>query len=149
MNAFHSKRKSHNKYNIKVKEYLPLAKWGNDRYLTHSGLLINPSFNNTSLNLLILRGPESGRLELLDISRQIQAQLNRYDEIVEEINLSSDGYLRVITQSGTKLTFSKKSFREQLERLEDFISFELFSGKLNNIRNMDFRYNNGISVLFN
>ena len=148
VNAFHSKRKSHNKYNIKVKEYLPLAKWGNGRYLTHSGLLINPSFNNTSLNLLILRGPESGRLELLDISRQIQAQLNRYDEIVEEINLSSDGYLRVITQSGTKLTFSKKSFREQLERLEDFISFELFSGKLNNIRNMDFRYNNGISILF-
>ena len=111
-------------------------------------MLINPSFNNTSLNLLILRGPESERLELLDISRQIQAQLNRYDEIVEEINLSSDGYLRVITQSGTKLTFSKKSFREQLERLEDFISFELFSGKLNNIRNMDFRYNNGISILF-
>ena len=126
-----------------------MAKWGNDRYLTHSGLLINPSFNNTSLNLLILRGPESKRLELLDISREIQAQLNRYEETIKEVNLGSDGYLKVITNKGTELTFSKENFREQLERLEDFISFELFSGKLNNIRNMDFRYNNGISVLFN
>ena len=149
VSGFQSKRKWPNKYNIKVKEHQPLTQWEEDKYLTHSGMLINPSFNNSNLNLLILRGPESKRLELLDISREIQAQLNRYEETIKEVNLGSDGYLKVITNKGTELTFSKENFREQLERLEDFISFELFSGKLNNIRNMDFRYNNGISVLFN
>ena len=111
--AFQAKRKWPNRYNIKVKEHQPLAKF-----------------------------------ILLDISRQIQNQLNRYNEKVEEVNLSSGGYLKVTTEKGTELTFTTKNFREQLERLEDFISFELFSGKLNSIRNMDFRYNNGVSILF-
>ncbi len=146
--AFQSKKRWPNRYDIKVKEHQPVAKWGEKNYLTHSGILINPSINDSYVHLVVLKGKESEKFLLLDISRQIQNQLNRYNETIKEVNLSSGGVLLISTEKGTELVFTKKDFREQLERLEDFISFELFSGKLNNIRNIDFRYKNGISVLF-
>ena len=146
--AFQSKKRWPNRYDIKVKEHQPVAKWGEKNYLTHSGILINPSINDSYVHLVVLKGKESEKFLLLDISRQIQNQLNRYNETIKEVNLSSGGVLLISTEKGTELVFTKKDFREQLERLEDLISFELFSGKLNNIRNMDFRYKNGISVLF-
>jgi len=146
--AFQAKREWPNRYNIRVKEHQPLAKWGDNKFLTHSGILIKPSIDDSNIHLVLLRGRDSDKFILLDMSRQIQNQLNRYNEKVEEVNLSSGGYLKVTTEKGTELTFTTKNFREQLERLEDFISFELFSGKLNSIRNMDFRYNNGVSILF-
>ena len=49
---------------------------------------------------------------------------------------------------GTEYIFSQKEFRVQLERLEDYISFELNSGKGNHIRYIDFRYNNAIAVYY-
>jgi len=146
--AFQSKKRWPNRYDIKVKEHQPVAKWGEKKYLTHSGILINPTTNDSYVNLVILKGKESEKFLLLDISRQIQNQLNRYNETIKEVNLSSGGVLLISTEKGTELVFTKKDFREQLERLEDLISFELFSGKLHNIRSMDFRYKNGISVLF-
>jgi len=146
--AFQSKKRWPNSYEIKVKEHQPLAKWGDTKYLTHSGRLINPSINDSSIKLIVLNGKDSEKFFLINISRQIQKQLNRYNESIKEVNLSSRGFLIVITQKGTEFIFTKKNFREQLERLEDFISFELFSGKLNNIKNMDFRYKNGVAVLF-
>ena len=146
--AFQSKKRWPNRYDIKVKEHQPVAKWGEKNYLTHSGILINPSINDSYVHLVVLKGKESEKFLLLDISRQIQNQLNRYNETIKEVNLSSGGVLLISTEKGTELVFTKKDFREQLERLEDFISFELFSGKLNNIRNMDFRYKKGIAVLF-
>ena len=146
--AFKSKKRWPNRYDINVKEHQPVAQWGEKHYLTHSGMLIDPSINGSSINLVILKGKESEKFVLLDISRQIQNQLNRYNETIKEVNLSSAGVLLISTEKGAELVFTKRDFREQLERLEDFISFELFSGKLNNIRSMDFRYKNGISVLF-
>ena len=146
--AFQSKKRWPNRYDINIREHQPIAKWGEKNYLTHSGMLINPTSNNSSVHLVVLKGKESEKFLLLDISRQIQNQLNRYNETIKEVNLSSAGVLLISTEKGAELVFTKRDFREQLERLEDFISFELFSGKLNNIRNMDFRYKNGISVLF-
>ena len=146
--AFQSKKRWPNRYDINIREHQPIAKWGEKNYLTHSGMLINPTSNNSSVHLVVLKGKESEKFLLLDISRQIQNQLNRYNDTIKEVNLSSAGVLLISTEKGAELVFTKRDFREQLERLEDFISFELFSGKLNNIRNMDFRYKNGISVLF-
>ena len=147
--AFQSKKRWPNRYDIKLREHQPLARWGEKKYLTQSGKLISPLMNDSSLNLVILKGNKSERFFLLDVSRQIQNQFNRYKETIKEVNLKSGGFLVISTEKGTELIFTKKNFREQLERLEDFISFELFSGRLNNIRTMDFRYKSGVSVLFN
>ena len=64
------------------------------------------------------------------------------------MKINSEGYIKATSITGVSFVFSEKDFRDQLERLEDFISFELISGRLNHIKNMDLRYKNGISVLF-
>ena len=47
---------------------------------------------------------------------------------------------------GTKYSFTKEDFRVQLERLEEFILFELNSGNEDHIRYIDLRYKNAIAV---
>ena len=71
------------------------------------------------------------------------------DHILNIVDLmlnSVKDQLKAKDDSGTEYSFSKKEFRVQLERLEDYISFELNSGKGNHIRYIDFRYNNAIAV---
>jgi len=54
--AFQAKRKWPNRYNIRVKEHQPLAKWGDNKFLTHSGILIKPSIDDSNIHLVLLRG---------------------------------------------------------------------------------------------
>ena len=79
----------------------------------------------------------------------IRDRLNRYGENLAEVKINSEGTIKATSVRSVSLVFNEKNFRDQLERLEDFISFELISGRLNHIKNMDFRYKNGISVLLN
>ena len=64
------------------------------------------------------------------------------------MDLSPLGYIKATTTKGVILVFNVKDFRDQLERLENFISFELISGRLDEIKNLDLRYKNGISVFY-
>ena len=137
-----------NTLEVKLKEYQPLASWEDTRYLTQSGLIISPSEKNLELLLVNLSGPEDKKFKLLSYSRKIQSQLSRYGQILTEVKINSEGYIKATSITGVSFVFSEKDFRDQLERLEDFISFELISGRLNYIKSMDLRYKNGISVLF-
>ena len=100
------------------------------------------------MDLINLEGREDQSFVLLDNSRRIQSQLYRLGEILEEVKLKQSGYFEAVTLSGMRLIFDQENFRDQLERLESFISFELVSGRNNYIQTIDFRYMNGISVLF-
>ena len=74
--------------------------------------------------------------------------MSRYGQIIAEVEINSEGYIKATSITGVSFIFSEKDFRDQLERLESFISFELISGRLDDIKKMDFRYKNGVSVLF-
>ena len=54
--------------------------------------------------------------------------------------------MEAIDSLGSKYSFTKKDFRAQLERLEDYILFELSSGSIDNIRYIDLRYKNALAV---
>ena len=95
-----------------------------------------------------MTGIENKKFQLLELSRNIQSQLNRYGENLAEVDLSPLGHIKATTTKGVILVFNVKDFRDQLERLEDFISFELISGRLDDIKNLDLRYKNGISVFY-
>ena len=55
-------------------------------------------------------------------------------------------FLEAEDHLGTKYSFTKEDFRVQLERLEEFILFELNSGSIDDIRYIDLRYKNAIAV---
>ena len=131
---------------VAIKEHHPIANIGSDRYLTQRGKSINPKGQFKKLNLISINGPENSISNLINLSRELQTKLNKLDLRVISFELKNKDQLKAKDDSGTEYIFSKKEFRVQLERLEDYISFELNSGKGNHIRYIDFRYNNAIAV---
>ena len=131
---------------VEIKEHHPIAILGTGRYLTQSGKSINPKGKFKKLNLIKINGPEDSLSNLVNFSRELQTKLNKLELRVISLELKNKGQIKAKDDSGTEYIFSQKEFRVQLERLEDFISFELNSGKGNHIRYIDFRYNNAIAV---
>ena len=131
---------------VAIKEHHPIANIGSDRYLTQRGKSINPKGQFKKLNIISINGPENSISNLINLSRELQTKLNKLDLRVISFELKNKDQLKAEDDSGTEYVFSKKEFRVQLERLEDYISFELNSGKRNHIRYIDFRYNNAIAV---
>ena len=131
---------------VEIKEHHPIANIGRDKYLTQGWKLITPKGQFKKLNIISINGPEDSIINLLNHSRELQTKLNKLDLRVISFELKNNDQLKAEDDSGTEYVFSKKEFRVQLERLEDYISFELNSGKRNHIRYIDFRYNNAIAV---
>ena len=133
---------------VEIKEHHPIANIGRDRYLTQRGKSINPKGQFKKLSIISINGPEGSINNLINLSRELQTKLNKLDLKVISFELKNKDQLKAKDDSGTEYIFSKKEFRVQLERLEDYISFELNSGKGNHIRYIDFRYNNAIAVYY-
>ena len=133
---------------VEIKEHHPIASIGRDRYLTQRGKSINPKGQFKKLSIISINGPEGSISNLINLSRELQAKLNKLDLKLISFELKNKDQLKARDDSGTEYIFSKKEFRVQLERLEDYISFELNSGKGNHIRYIDFRYNNAIAVYY-
>jgi len=131
---------------VEIKEHHPIANIGRDRYLTQKGESINPKGQFKKLRIISINGPEDSISNLINLSRELQTKLNKLDLKVISFELKNKDQLKAKDDSGTEYIFSKKEFRVQLERLEDYISFELNSGNRNHIRYIDFRYNNAIAV---
>ena len=131
---------------VEIKEHHPIANIGRDRYLTQRGKSINPKGKFKKLSLISINAPEDSISNLINLSRELQTKLNKLDLRVISFELKNNDQLKAKDDSGTEYIFSKKEFRVQLERLEDYISFELNSGYGNHIRYIDFRYNNAIAV---
>ena len=142
--------KSTNLENIKIdiKEYQPIAILNEDSFLTQDGHQINPKEVNLSLELVSLSCPEKKEKQLLEVNHHIQSQMNRLNKTVSSIELKEDDSLRITTNDQLVIVMNLRNFRDQLERLEDFISFELISGKINLIKQMDLRYKKGISISY-
>ena len=148
VHSFHYKKRWSNVLDIEIEEHQPFAKLSNSNYLTHSGHIIFPEKTDISINVLYIDAPDDETLELLYLSRDLQSLFNKLKRKLKKIESQNNGLIEVTDDEGATFVFSKKNFRVQLERLEDFISFELSSGKLDHIRNIDFRYNNAIAVNF-
>ena len=148
VHSFHYKKRWPNVLDIEIEEHQPFAKLSNSHYLTHSGHIIFPEKTDTTINVLYIDAPDDETLELLYLSRDLQSLFNKLKRKLKKIESQNNGLIEVTDDEGATFVFSKKNFRVQLERLEDFISFELSSGKLDHIRNIDFRYNNAIAVNF-
>ena len=131
---------------VEIKEHHPIASIARDRYLMQTGKSINPKGQFRKLSVVSINGPKESLSNLINLSRELQAKLNKLDLRVISFEFKNKDQLKAKDDFGTEYIFSQKEFRVQLERLEDYISFELNSGKRNHIRYIDFRYNNAIAV---
>ena len=131
---------------VEVMEHKPVASLDNNRYLTQGGWIIEPERENKTLNLIQLIGKDKKLNHLLDVASSIQTTLNFGSNYIVKIEDKGINFLEATDNSGRKYKFTEENFRVQLERLEDFLLFELNSGKGDDIKYIDLRYKNALAV---
>ena len=131
---------------IEVEEHKPIAELNQGRFFTQGGRIIDPGNRVKQLDLVKLIGTDSDIPLLLDFSTSLQEILNLKGITVVEFKHIGSDFLEAEDHLGTKYSFTKEDFRVQLERLEEFILFELNSGSIDDIRYIDLRYKNAIAV---
>ena len=131
---------------VEVMEHKPVASLDNNRYLTQGGWIIEPEKENKTLNLIQLIGKDKKLNHLLDVANSIQTTLNFGSNYIVKIEDKGTNFLEATDNSGRKYKFTEENFRVQLERLEDFLLFELNSGKGDDIKYIDLRYKNALAV---
>ena len=131
---------------VEIKEHQPIAILSNNRFLTQSGRIISPQGHIKDLRLISILGSDEELSYLLSYARLMQNVLNLKGDYVKNFNHIGSNFIEVEDNQGTKYSFTKGDFRVQLERLEQFILFELNSGKIDNSRYIDLRYKNAIAV---
>ena len=131
---------------VEVMEHKPVASLDKDRYLTQGGWIIEPEKENKTLNLIQLIGKDNKLNHLLDVASSIQTTLNFGSNYIVKIEDKGTNFLEATDNSGRKYRFTEENFRVQLERLEDFLLFELNSGIGDDIKYIDLRYKNALAV---
>ena len=131
---------------IEVKEHQPIAFLDRGRFITQEGKIITPAGGNKSLKLVSIIGSDNEYLSLLDSIFLLQNILNLKGNSLIRIEHRGSGFIEAIDNESVMYRFNKEDFRVQLERLEEFILFELNSGINDDIRYIDLRYKNAIAL---
>lgn len=131
---------------VEIKEHQPVASLGKDRFITQEGKIISPKEKKKNMNLIKIFGSEQEAHSLLDNAILLQNILNIREKNVTRFEHKGSGFIEAEDDTGSRYSFTKGDFRVQLERLEEFILFELNSGNKDHIRYIDLRYKNAIAV---
>ena len=131
---------------VEIKEHQPVAYLGKDRFITQEGKIISPKEKKKNMNLIKIFGSEQEAHSLLDNAILLQNILNIREKNITRFEHKGSGFIEAEDDTGSRYSFTKGDFRVQLERLEEFILFELNSGNKDHIRYIDLRYKNAIAV---
>jgi cell division septal protein FtsQ len=131
---------------VEIKEHQPMASLGKDRFITQEGKIISPKEKTKNMNLIKIFGSEQEAHSLLDNAILLQNILNSREKNITRFEHKGSGFIEAEDDTGSRYSFTKGDFRVQLERLEEFILFELNSGNKDHIRYIDLRYKNAIAV---
>jgi cell division septal protein FtsQ len=131
---------------IEIEEHQPIATLENDRFLTQEGKIISPDDMAKNLSLISISGADDQVEILLNYARQMQKALNLKGNKLQHLGHEGTDFIKAQDNYGTNYLFNKGDFRVQLERLEQFILFELSSGNKDQSKYIDLRYRNAIAV---
>ena len=131
---------------IEIEEHQPIAILENDRFLTQEGKIISPDDIAKNLSLISISGSDDQIEILLNYARQMQKALNLKGNKLQHMGHEGTDFIKAQDNYGTNYLFNKGDFRVQLERLEQFILFELSSGNKDQSKYIDLRYRNAIAV---
>ena len=131
---------------IEIEEHQPIAILENDRFLTQEGKIISPDGMAKNLSLISISGADEQVEILLNYARLMQNVLNLKGKKLQHLGHEGNDFIKAQDNYGTNYLFNKGDFRVQLERLEQFILFELSSGNKDQSKYIDLRYRNAIAV---
>ena len=117
-----------------------------EKLITQEGKIISPREKTKHMSLIKILGSEEEAHSLLDKAILLQNILNIREKNITRFEHKGSDFYEAEDDTGSRYSFTKGDFRVQLERLEEFILFELNSGNTDDIRYIDMRYKNAIAV---
>jgi cell division protein FtsQ len=129
---------------IQVMEKQPAAWWGDGRLLSSRGVLFEPG-RIGALALPKLEGPEGLEKNLLQELGRMQTELASTGQQIQMIRVDARRSWILVMASGLELRLGREDEHLRLQRFVDVYA-EYFQPRLGQIKYVDMRYTNGLSV---
>jgi cell division protein FtsQ len=141
------KRRWPNSLEIQVFEQLPIARWGDDAYLNHTGKMFRPAQLSSQQELPWLAGPAGSEPQLMQYYKLVQDRLQTAGLRVNALAMDARGGLRAQLDGGGELVFGRGEVAEKLQRFLHIYQSRLarLEGR---IRKVDLRYSHGAAVVW-
>jgi cell division protein FtsQ len=139
------KRQWPNSLEIQVVEQLPIARWGDDAYLNHTGELFEPGTVPGDEELALLAGPPGSQGLLMQHYNLIQDGLQPLGLQVEQLTMDTRGGLRAQLTGGSELVFGRGDVIAKMQRFAAVFRAELVH-RTAQLRTIDLRYSHGVAV---
>lgn len=130
---------------IQVVEQQPVATWNKLGLINQRGELFVPQTIKVSGKMSSWHGPEKSQSMLFEKYNDMKQMLAEVDMSITGLKMDKRHAIQVELNNGVELMLGR---REQLSRLQRFINVypKLLAGKMENIKHVDLRYSNGLSV---
>jgi cell division protein FtsQ len=132
---------------IQVVEQLPIARWGEQGFLNHSGEVFSSARVQDQQSLPLLRGPEGTAGELMASYLRLIALLEPLGLAVDALEMDERGQLEAGLVGGMRLVMGNHDFRERLQRFVAVYPVHL-AARGGEIERVDLRYESGLAVAF-
>ena len=130
---------------IQVIEQQPIAKWIAGGFVNLQGELFKPENVTKAKVLPAWSGPEGSELTLYKKNADFKQMLSVIGLTVSKLSMDKRHAVKLEIDNGVELILGRK---EQLSRLQNFIDIykKVLAGKMNQIKRVDLRYSNGMSI---
>lgn len=138
-------RKWPNLLYIAVHEQKPVARWGENALMNHSGEVFFPHSIIGFENLVRLNGSLDNSEKVLRTLITLQKDLQVLELLIEEINLSVDNVWKIHLLNGPKIVLDSLNYQQKLQRFLKAYP-KLTNEMRKSARVYDLRYSNGFIV---
>ncbi len=132
---------------LHVVEQLPIARWGEQGFINHSGEVFSSTTVEDQQALPLLQGPTGTAAVLMADYLRLIALLEPLGLRVMALEVDQRGQLEAGLQGGTRLVMGNHEFRERMQRFVAVYQDHL-GGRIGNIERIDLRYESGLAVAF-
>ncbi|AHE66148.1 cell division protein FtsQ/DivIB [Legionella oakridgensis] len=129
---------------ITLTEKTPVAIW-NDSFLTNDGELFQHEFDQNSVELPRLSGPENQQRDVLQIYQKLSKILSKYGLRATSLQLSNNQAWELSLENGVQLRLGKRDMERRLQRFCSAYP-ALFADKPEQLSSVDLRYARGMAV---
>jgi len=142
------RRRWPNALELHIVEQRPIARWGDDGFLNHEGLVFHSIGDDKKWQTLpLLRGPQGTAGVLTRTYQQLVEVLAPSGLLVEELAIDNRGQVEAVLQGGAILVMGSENHLERLRRFVAIYKADL-ALKAADIQRVDLRYRNGLAVAF-
>jgi cell division protein FtsQ len=130
---------------IRLREHVPVARWGSDALLSRDGRVFRPELRKLPTDLPVLHGPKGRARHLLARYRQIVAMLAPARMRIRALVEDERRAWHLLLNNGITVAVGRGDPRARIGRFARVFP-QVLAGQVRYIESIDLRYTNGLAV---